>query len=262
MSVAPPAARTRRPRSSRRPFPITSSSRNFVVPGSTRPQRRLTARSPNPSASLPLRAERSSPASRRTTLKGGALRFFSSEPERMARAAPPPRRSARGRPPRPPPKPPIPLATSQVYLREKRGPGARSARLLGHDEEPRRPQPVRLALERAGCLEASETGVGEHPQDLPRRVDAVHRALLLDLAAAGHRVEVLHRSGRGVVGVFRGEDQVPHRHLVALPERRQNRLRGLEVAEESAARDQGPRDRLEKGGVARVAEESEARSGA
>src|SRR6185503_20443343 len=97
---------------------------------------------------------RSSPASRMTTLKGGALRFFSSG--RTARAAAPPRRSARGRPPRPPPKPPIPLATSQVYLREKRGPGARSARLLGHDEEPRRPQPVRLALERAAGLEAFE----------------------------------------------------------------------------------------------------------
>src|SRR5262245_39334549 len=49
---------------------MTSSRRTLVVPGSTRPARRLTRSRPRPRAKRPLRARRSSAASRAMTPRG------------------------------------------------------------------------------------------------------------------------------------------------------------------------------------------------
>src|SRR5712692_1511928 len=87
-------------RSSRRPLARTSSKRYRGMKGITKPAIRLTKRIAKPTASLPLRASSSSPASLRIVRRGGVFFFFA--------CWPPPRRP----PPRgrrevtPPPKRP------------------------------------------------------------------------------------------------------------------------------------------------------------
>ena len=121
--VAAPGTRTIVSRRSRRPFPMTSSRRIFVVPGSTRPQSRLTRRRPNPRASRPFRAAMSSDASRRMTFTGS---FALGLPLSSGRADPVrPRRSARiERDEKPPPVRPSFGILRRLRTRRRGGKGA------------------------------------------------------------------------------------------------------------------------------------------
>src|SRR6185436_7370684 len=161
ISVAAPATRTILSRSSRWPLAMTSSSSTLVVPGRTRPQRRLIRSNPSPSPRRPLRAAMSSTASRMMTFRPGFF-FFSGS---SGRADLPLRRSTFEAPEERPPAPSPRRATSG---RPDRG-GWNQDYGHGHRHEP------------IVASERGKEGIGFHARNTRPEAEQAHIALLTNI---------------------------------------------------------------------------------